>query len=403
MVGWNTPPNRTIRSRTTSYAIAASGPGGQGRSRGERGWGISLQSLATMRAPLLLVSLLVPSLASQVISPIQATTVEGSASQQVPFNSGTARRHMQLHGDLPAQSAMITRLSFRQNGGNTVNFDGVRTIDLELFVANSSVPFDLPSTTFAANYTLVPTNAIARRQVTFGPQGVNSSPGPAPFNGMDLVFDAPFLYTAGSTFVWEAVIYSNTLNSGVFNALDADQGSLTPATVSATGAGCFATGRTLRMAQGLACRDMAGTLLFGVTASLVPANAPAVLALGTSNPNLAVPGLCSNLYTDLALLIPLPNSDANGLITADSGFGLVAANRFAGATLYSQIHALDVGRSDPIPICNSGGLATTFPASNLSKRVAVTRLLNNVGGTTATHATFAADTMVGYGLVTLFQ
>src|SRR6185436_2570830 len=99
-------------------------------------------------------------------------------------------------------------------------------------------------TTFAANHTVAPTTAIARRQVTFGPQGVNSSPGPAPFNGMDLAFDAPFLYTAGSTFVWEAVIYSNTLNSGVFNALDADQGSLTAATVSATGAGCIATGRT---------------------------------------------------------------------------------------------------------------------------------------------------------------
>jgi hypothetical protein len=356
-----------------------------------------------MRAPFLLLPLLATSLSSQFISPFQAAFLEGSSSQQMPFNNGTARRHMQLHGDLPNANMMISSLAFRQNGGNFVNFDGVRTIDLELFVSNSAVPFDRPSTAFADNHTATPTTAIQRRTVTFGPQGVNSSPGPAPFVGMDLVFDAPFQFTAGSTFVWEAVIYSNTLNSGVFNALDADQSSLTAATVATSGAGCIATGRTLRMAHGLACRDMAGTLLLGITASLAPANAPAVLALGTSNPNLAVPGLCSNLHTDMAAVLPLPSTDGNGLIPADTGFGFVFDNTVAGATLYSQIHALDAGRADPIWICNSAGLATTFPTPDLSKRVQVTRLLNNVGGTTATRAAFSADTMVGYGLVTRIQ
>ena len=357
-----------------------------------------------MRTPLLLLPLLASTLfgQTQAISPVQAASVEGSASQQIPFNNGTARRYLQLHSDLPVTALLITKLAFRQNGGNTVDFTGTRAIDLELFMSNSAVPYDRASTLFANNHG-TRTNTIARRVVTFGPQGINQNPGPAPFQGMELLLDTPFVRTATSaSLVWEAVIYGNVL-TGTFNALDADQSSITPAVVASTGAGCIATGQTLRMAHGLACQDVAGTLLFGVTTSVAPANAAAVLALGVSNPNQPITGLCSNVYTDLTVLLPLPNVDANGLIQADTGYGFVLPNTFAGATIYSQIHAIDNGRADAIKICNSGGLATTIPTSNTSKRLQVSRVWNNVGGTTATVGTFAADTMVGYSLVTRFQ
>jgi hypothetical protein len=310
---------------------------------------------------------------------------------------------MQLHGDLPSVALPINKISFRQNGGNTVNFNGIRSLDLELFCANSLVKFDNASTTFALNYSSPATKTIARKTINIGPEGPNSSPGPAAFAGLDLVLDQPFVFQGPATLVWEAVIYANTSVSGSFNSPDADQSSLTAATVTQTGLGCIAAGKTLRMVQGLIANDVAGTFAFAPGLANAPAGAQAVLALGTSNPNTAVPGLCSNLLTNLVTVIPMPNVDANGLIQADAGFGFLVKNTSPGASVYSQVHVLDAGRADPLKVCNSDGYVTVVPAANPAKKLLVTRLYNTLGGTTATQGMFTADTFVGYGLVTAFQ
>ena len=243
-------------------------------------------------------------LAQAFVSPVQATSSEGSTSATIPFANGTARRYMQMHNDLPSVALPVAKLSFRQNAGDTVNFTGTRAIDLELWLGSSAVKFDAPSTSFAANYTLPPTLAIARKVVNFGPQGVNVTAGPAPFAGMDLVLDQTFVHNGPLTFVWEAVVYANT-GTGTFNSLDADQSSLVAATITQTGLGCIASGKTLRMVQGLLCYDVAGTLLYAPGLANAPAGATAALALGTKNPNTPVVGLCSSLLTDLAVVIPL--------------------------------------------------------------------------------------------------
>ena len=157
------------------------------------------------------------------------------------------------------------------------------------------------------------------------------------------------------------------------------------------------------MVQGLTAYDVAGTLCWAPGVALAPTAAAAVLALGTQNPNAAVPGLCSNLLTNLAVVLPLPSTDANGLIDANGGFGIVAPNTFPGASIYSQVHVVDGGRADAIKVCNSDGYQTTVPTPDQSKALRVTRLYNSIGGVTATKSQFTADTTIGYGLVLRVQ
>ena len=81
--------------------------------------------------------------------------------------------------------------------------------------------------------------------------------------------------------------------------LDAEQGSLAAATQSWIGSGCVASGRTTPMTLGLDYWDSGGILGLNHQVAAGPSNAPTLIAIGASNPNLQIPGLCSPLYTDL--------------------------------------------------------------------------------------------------------
>ena len=101
-------------------------------------------------------------------------------------------------------------------------------------------------------------------------------------------------------------------------------------------------------------------------------------------------------------MIPIGVVSSQGYITDDDAgaASFVMPNTLAGATLYTQVHALDLSRPDPIQVCNSSGRSTTVPTSNLTKVVRVARLLNYYTGVNGTQATFFNTTSVGYGLVT---
>ena len=150
--------------------------------------------------------------------------------------------------------------------------------------------------------------------------------------------------------------------------------------------------------------DMGGTLLFNFTVANGPLSAPVFLSLGTTNPNLAVPGLCSNLATDLAVIYPLGLTSAAGATSFhNAGLSAVAIpNTIPGGTVFAQAHAFDAGRPDPIQVCNSQGRQLAIPTSNLSNVVLATRLFSQLGGTAATESLFFFGTIVGHALVTEF-
>jgi hypothetical protein len=158
--------------------------------------------------------------------------------------------------------------------------------------------------------------------------------------------------------------------------------------------------------------DIAGTYEFGGNVVSGPVNAPTVLALGSSNPNLAVPGLCGNVLTNLILLLVAGVTDANGELRENASsmataypaarLSFVLPNTLAGATIHAQTHSIDMGRTDPIPVCNSNGVSFTVPSPSTRTPVKSTRIYNfNLQGPTHPHATPVAAN-VGWAAVTEF-
>jgi hypothetical protein len=135
-----------------------------------------------------------------------------------------------------------------------------------------------------------------------------------------------------------------------------------------------------------------------------PANAPVLQTIGAKNPNLTVPGLCSNLLTDALIIRLIGVTDGAGTLPSSSPTqsSLIVQNTFGGAVIYTQCHALDLGRPDPIGVCNSDGRMTTLPLPNTTRTNRCARIVNNLGGTTATEGTFFHTSTFGYVLVTEF-
>jgi hypothetical protein len=185
--------------------------------------------------------------------------------------------------------------------------------------------------------------------------------------------------------------------------MDADVGSTTPGPSVVTGAGCTATGRTTAMTHASTLNDLGGWLGWNFTVANGPATALVLLGIGRTNPNLQVPGLCANVFTDLLLTIPIGVTDAAGAITTQTAgaSSFVLRNTLQSATIYTQAFAADAGQPG-LPVAASDGRMTTVPTSNLTRVCDVMRLFNDVGGTTATQGNFWATLSVGYALPTQF-
>jgi hypothetical protein len=353
-----------------------------------------------------LAVVLVPLAAQQtIVSPVLAANVEGNNENLFPWANAGVPRYMQLHGDLGLTPLQIKKLAFRMDARDTVNYTAVNQIDLEMWMGHG-VRATQPSWFFAQNYVRPRTTTIARKVINFGPQGQNSTMGPRPFtSNMNLVLDQPFQYLGSSagSLVWEVMIHANTVG-GTWARHDVDASSRTNTTSALTGAGCVASGQTAAMTHAVAMADMGGTVLMNITVTAGPANAPTYAALGTANPDVQVPGLCSNLQTNLTLTYPIGTTDGLGAISfhnaGRSAFAL--PNQFQNGTLFTQAHSLDPARADAIKVCNSNGRSTVVPTSDTSHVVDATRLFSQLGGTQATESVFFFGSIVGYALVTEF-
>ena len=259
-----------------------------------------------------------------------------------------------------------------------------------------------PDLVFDNNYAGPKQTVLPRSFVTWGPQGPSVSPGPNPFNGtMEIVLATPFAYTGTSPLIWEVAYFGNT-STGTMAALDADGSGGTTASSTITGNGCAPSTSPTSMTHAYTVASVAGTLFMNGTITAGPANELALMAIGFSNPNLPVPGLCGNLYTDATLIQVLGLTTATGTFTEDTPTGaIVIPNAAIGTAIYTQAFVFDAGSTFGIPLVASNGRVSTVPAAGSAQVNQVTRLWNTVGGTTATTAFFSQVT-VGYGLVTEF-
>jgi Tol biopolymer transport system component len=340
-----------------------------------------------------------------VVSPVQARVFEGSTNNGFPFVTPTLRRYQQIHSDLPAQPLTISKLSFRMNTpANATAYAGTQTIDMELFMGNGPDAMQV-ARSFAANYTGPRVNVIARKLIVWGPTGVATPPGPQPFTThMDLPLDAPYVWRPVSpSLTWEAVIHGNVLAGGSFPAVDADAGAATLATTVTTGAGCVCTGRAARHSVSVTAADVQGWLGLQVGSTNAPAGAPVYTAIGFVNPDLAVPGLCAHLLTDLTIFGLCGVAGANGTLNGYEGnFTMHLPNTVAGMRLYLQNFAFDPGQAG-VAMCVSSGTEVTVPLPNLTKNVRVSRMFDSSNTVVQTSGIRFATSTLGMGLVTLFQ
>lgn len=355
-----------------------------------------MQTLSRGTAALLLFSVAAPLAAqpSTLVSPAQAAAVGTTTTNAFPFNSTTVRRYLQLHGDLGVGPKSISQLRFRQPCG-TGTGGGSRTMLLDMWVGTGR-PVQSMSFAFDANYTAPKTQVMTQQTVNWGPIGAQTAcPAPSPFeSAMSLPISQPFAYlgTGANSFIWEVAVFSNTGSSIPVNTHVTTN---VAGTSTVTAAGCGT------MTHGVTAYDHGGILSLNFTVTAGPGTAPTVVALGSSNPNLSVPGLCSPLLTDLVFLLPVGMTLASGAITTTEAAQstLVMPNAFAGATLFTQAHSLDVSSSFPIQVRNSNGRSTVIPAQGTNPGL-VARVVNNAGGTTATSGVYFSTSTVGYGLVT---
>lgn len=337
---------------------------------------------------------------SLLISPVNAASVDGSSRNSLPFGDMALRRYQQIHSDLGPSTRSIERLAFRMDQGTNL-FDERRRIELEMWMGDAPDHAAI-STVYAANHLGTPSLVIARKAFVFGPQG-RAVWGPNPFLAMDLPLDAPHVHLGTHSLIWDIAIHQHTRLSGSgFSALDADRGSTTLAIANAAGTGCVATGQTQTMLALPQIHDVQGVLGFAAGVMRAPAQAPCLLAIGVSNPGLVVPGLCSPLHTDLLLTTPMGTSDAGGSISPLYGFGFHVPNVFLPIAIFTQVHALDPQRGDPIPICNSDGAWFTVPSSDLTRVVRVSRMTDNSNSVMSPVGFRSTDSTVGFGLVVQF-
>jgi hypothetical protein len=358
-----------------------------------------------MRSHLLFVACaLAVSLDAQntTVSPVSSATLEGDSNNVFPFGQTTVRRYMQIHADLGPAPLVITKIAFRVNA-STTNYTGTRTHDIEVYMGEAlPTAQQLPNLTFDSNYASPKTTVLPRTFVTWGPTGQAVSPGPNPFNGtMEIVLATPYVYTGTAPLIWEVAYFGST-SVGTMSIYDADASTTATAASTILGTGCAATGASALMTHTYTVNDTAGTLLMNGTIANAPANSLALMAIGFTNPNVPVPGLCSNLFTDATLIQVLGLTSATGTFTADTPTGaIIVPNNATGLQIFTQAFAFDLLSTAGLPLTASNGRSSTVPAVGTAQVNQVTRLWNTVGGTTATTAAFATST-VGYGLVTEF-
>ena len=311
-------------------------------------------ALAAAFAPLLTAPLLTAPLAAQAVSPAPFATMQGNGGNTFPFGTWPQFVYQQIHTDLPSPS-FWTQMSVRQGGNGSLYVP--RTIDAELRIGLSN--YSQRSTAFASNL-IGGTTVMARKMVNL-PDFTQAPVGgyPAPFNATFL-FDMPHTYPGGLDLCWQLTVFANTSSSAY--AVDvADFSSPNNGTSTVLGSGCIATGATASMSLSLtvSSRHTPSEIEVRPSLSRGVASAPAAVLLGTRDPNLPVPGLCSALRVDGVFLTFAGMTSASGSFSPTS-LKTTFQPQLVGAQLYAQGVCADAGQPG-IPVAVSNGRLTVVP------------------------------------------
>ncbi|MCC6670457.1 MAG: hypothetical protein IT458_05305 [Planctomycetes bacterium] len=293
-----------------------------------------------------------------VVAPTILENLEGNSNNTWPWNN--AARYMQLHGDLKGTPRGFTGIAWRRDGalGNTLAY-APRTLTMEVSMGDGNLA--AVSATFATNYLNTPVNVFTRKTVNAPDWVARRASEPATFD-FALVFDAPYGYIGTNDLVYEIVIHATTAGTAGYAAdyVNSNATANWYGAYQAAGTGCT----TANGAMGLRSQVYASPSrqLFSLRWDIErgPTSAQTTCLVGLADPNLPVPGLCTNLRTDGALFTVSATTNATG--TANSAaLTTPYSSSLAGFVFTSQAFALDAGQSG-IPVAGSNGITITLPA-----------------------------------------
>lgn len=309
-----------------------------------------------------------------VVTPWGFDKVDGSSNTSYPF-SAKSFRFQQTITDLKGTPRVFKSLGLRPDAYYSCGTCGARTVEVEIVMAHTDAA--KTSKTFAANYAGTPVTVFARAKVNLpdrskGPSGQVPMPPDVIF-----LFQKPFNYDGKQDLLYDIKTWNNT-GTGSYYSDYVTQGGRVYADRRTLGTGCTAVGQTnaMRLASLTSAESVSGAYKFRLYwyTNYGPKNAPCTTLIGVSDPNTAVPGLCTNVRVVPLVDVPKTSSSTGYFNTRDASgnYVYVPYDRAAvGLVLHAQSAGIDKGSSQAIPVAASNGLSAKLPpaADFVAKRV----------------------------------
>jgi hypothetical protein len=324
-----------------------------------------------------------------LFSPPHYATEEGTTISSLPFSGTTFPiRCQQLHTDLHGPATTLKGIAYRRDGTRAPNaLFASRSLDLLLRCAGANTATF--GATFASNYATPPVAVVTRKSVN-SPDFVDQPRiVPAPFL-FAIPFDVPFAYAGTLDLLWEVEVFGAT-GSGTSVPLDgviSGFNLVIPGSYVMVGRGCnvpAASQNEMQLRSSISLQGFpVNAWIFDYAVANAPANAAAVFLFGTVNPNLPVPGLCTNLFVTPVLSVS-GTTDGQGawrpLATILPSPRIAYADAAVGARVEAQVIALDANRPGGLPLAGTNGVSSTLPPWTPTVDIA---RLHETGTTTGT-------------------
>ncbi|MEM7199050.1 MAG: hypothetical protein AAF628_02225 [Planctomycetota bacterium] len=261
----------------------------------------------------------------------------------------------------------IRSIAFRRDADEPDGTFPSRIIDVEVILAHSDVKRLVLD--HSQNYVGSPTVVCATKTVQLPDWGTQPPPpGPAPWD-VRFAFDVPWSYDGVDDLLWQVNVLDNPsapFGSFVNYPLDFQSGvgSYAPSegVGMETGTGCGTPGQMsgpFTLTGSLFNHLTKLRIELGVTGA--PAGGPVFAHLGLSNPSIFLPLLCTGVFADPAIAVPLGVADSMGTINSITFDELPYVVGLVGDDVYMQGFGVDVAQP-LLPMSLSNGLQLTVPA-----------------------------------------
>lgn len=283
-------------------------------------------------------------------------------------------------------AAGIQQIAFRRHA-SALSLAVRGTAEVELTMSHSE--WSTISTEFARNQR-AGTQVVHKKKTIVVPDWT-ARPTNTAFDFV-LKFDAPWSYRGNAAPATPALVWTLRYSNSTAGLHHMDrQGGITLYDAGrAIGSGCSGFTHSMRVANTGGYHTASGFHL-DIAATQAPRSSPVFLFLDGRDSDLQVAGLCSRLHVIPTILMLLGASDPNGVL-AHRYLTIGHVPSVEGATIYSQLVAVDMGRT-PWPFSVSEARVFTVPR-NISRVGSPTCTLW-ADGAAATHAIGNAVTFAG--------